>query len=391
MRSDSGTNGLGVLGAFGAGVALMYFLDPARGARRRALVRDKVVHLKHKTTDVAETTGRDLRNRALGLAAELRGRFDDRDVDDAVLVERVRAELGRVVSHPSSVVTTARDGRVTLSGPVLADEAEHLLSHVRSVRGASEVIDRLERHRYPDRVPGLQGGVAKRGHTSEFELLQENWTPAVRLLVGAAGGALALAGSQRRDTLGVALNVAGLALLARSATNRELRDLVGAGYRGIDVQKAINIHAPLDDVFAFFTNYENFPRFMSHLREVREAGDGISHWVVDGPAGVPVEWDACLTALQPNKLIAWTSVPGSVVENSGVIRFWQNDDGSSHVDIKMTYSPPAGAIGHVAAKLLRADPKKEMDDDLARAKTFLETGRPAHDAPRAKETEVAER
>jgi uncharacterized membrane protein len=382
------SNGFSVLGAFGAGMALMYFLDPGRGARRRALVRDKVVRLLRKTEDAAETTGRDLRNRVRGLAVEFRGRFGQEDVDDDVLVGRVRAEMGRAVSHPSSIVATASDGRVTLTGPVLADEAEHLLSHVRSVRGVQEVVDRLERHQYPDGVPGLQGGVARRSHASEFELLQENWTPAARLLVAAAGGALALAGSRRGDVLGTALSVAGVALVARSATNRELRDLIGAGYRGIDIQKAINIHAPLDEVFAFFTNYENFPRFMSHVREVRDSGDGISHWVVDGPAGVPVEWDAWLTALEPNDVIAWTSVPGSAVDNAGLIRFTQNADGSAHVDIKMTYRPPAGAIGHAAAKLLRADPKKELDDDLARAKTFLETGRAAHDASRGEEAEA---
>ncbi|MDQ3949093.1 MAG: BON domain-containing protein, partial [Gemmatimonadota bacterium] len=188
MKSDTGESGLDVLGAFGLGVALMYFLDPGRGARRRAIVRDKVVHLAHKTGDAAETTGRDLRNRAQGLAAEVRGRFDREDVDDDVLVERVRAEMGRAVSHPSSIVVTATEGRVTLSGPILAREVGELLSHVRSVRGVQDVVDQLEVHERADDVPGLQGGTARRG--DEFELLQENWTPAARLLVGAAGGAL---------------------------------------------------------------------------------------------------------------------------------------------------------------------------------------------------------
>jgi uncharacterized membrane protein len=379
MKSDTGESGLDVLGAFGLGVALMYFLDPGRGARRRAIVRDKVVHLAHKTGDAAETTGRDLRNRAQGLAAEVRGRFDREDVDDDVLVERVRAEMGRAVSHPSSIVVTATEGRVTLSGPILAREVGELLSHVRSVRGVRDVVDQLEVHERADDVPGLQGGTAR--HGDEFELLQENWTPAARLLVGAAGGALTLAGTRRRDPLGAALSVAGLALLSRSATNTELRRLLGGGgRRGVDIQKAINIDAPLDAVFAFFTNYENFPRFMSHVREVRDTGEGRSHWVVDGPGGVPVEWDAVVTKLEANEVLAWKSVPGSVVKSAGVIRFGQNEDGTTRVDLKMTYNPPAGAIGHAASKLLGADPKKQLDDDLARAKTFLETGTPAHDA-----------
>jgi uncharacterized membrane protein len=145
---------------------------------------------------------------------------------------------------------------------------------------------------------------------------------------------------------------------------------VQAGRRAVDIHKIVNVDAPLEEVFAFWANYENFPRFMSHVREVRDTGGGTSHWVVDRPAGVPVEWDAVVTALETNDVLAWTSVPGSAVESSGIIRFAQNEDGTTHVDLKMTYSPPAGAIGHAAAKLLGADPKRQMDDDLARAKTF---------------------
>jgi len=358
----------------------MYFLDPGRGALPGAMVRGKMVHALHKTEDAASTTARDLRNRARGLVAEARGRFEDAETDDAVLVARVRAELGRVVSHPGSIIVTADDGRVTLSGPILASEADTLRSRARGVRGVRDVIDQLELHEDGTNVPGLQGGVERPG--VEFGLRQENWAPATRFLVGAVGGALAVGGMRRGDALGAAVGLTGLALLSRSATNTGLRSLL-TGERGIDVQKVINIAAPIDDVFAFFTNYENFPRFMSHVREVRDTGGNDSHWVVDGPAGVPVEWDAVLTELVPNEVLSWVSVPGSVVESSGVIRFTQNEDGTTHVDLKMTYAPPAGAIGHAASKLLGVDPKHQMDDDLARAKTYLETGRPAHDAAQA--------
>src|SRR5687767_15083118 len=141
MKPDNSMSGLGILGAFGLGAAVTYFLDPDRGARRRAIVRDKLVHGLRKTEDAAETTARDLRNRGQGLAAEVRGRFAREDVDDVVLVERVRAEMGRAVSHPSSIAVSARDGRVTLSGAILAREADELLSQVRSVRGVQDVED----------------------------------------------------------------------------------------------------------------------------------------------------------------------------------------------------------------------------------------------------------
>lgn len=382
MSSEHGRGGIGVVGAFGLGAAVMYFLDPGRGARRRATIRDKMVHALNTTEDAASTTARDLRNRVRGLTAEVRGRLDDAVVDDDILVARVRAELGRVVSHPSAIAVTASDGRVTLTGPVLASEADALRKRARSVRGVRDVADQLTVHDRPDDVPALQGGVARRG--GEFELRQENWSPAARLIVGVVGGALALGGARRGDALGAAIGLTGLALVSRSATNTELRSLITNG-RGIDVQKAINIDTPIGDVFAFFTDYDNFPRFMSHVREVRDTGEHTSHWVVDGPAGVPVEWDAVLTELEPNQIISWTSVPGSPVESAGVIRFAENVSGTTHVEVKMTYSPPAGVLGHAAAKLLRADPKKQMDDDLARAKTFLETGKPAHDAAQGAE------
>src|SRR3712207_7808662 len=86
MRSQNSRGGLSAIGAFGLGAAAMYFLDPGRGARRRAVVRDKVLHALNKTEGAASTTARDLRNRARGLVAEVRGRFEDGDVDDSVLV-----------------------------------------------------------------------------------------------------------------------------------------------------------------------------------------------------------------------------------------------------------------------------------------------------------------
>jgi uncharacterized membrane protein len=157
------------------------------------------------------------------------------------------------------------------------------------------------------------------------------------------------------------------------------------------VQKTININAPLDQVFGFFSNYQNFPRFMSNVREVRDHASGRSHWVVAGPMGLNVEWDADLTEYVPDQIIAWKSVEGAVVENAGIIRFDGNPDGSTRVDIKLSYNPPGGALGHAVAKLFGADPKSEMDGDLARVKTTLETGRPPHDAARPLDSARAQR
>ena len=138
------------------GAAAMYLLDPDRGARRRSLVRDKFVRAGHVTADRAGKLGRDVRNRAAGAVAETRARFRREQVDDAVLVERVRSEIGHHITHSGGIIVTATDGEITLSGPVLASEAGALRDAAASVRGVSRVHDRLSVHESADGIPALQ-------------------------------------------------------------------------------------------------------------------------------------------------------------------------------------------------------------------------------------------
>jgi len=142
----------------------------------------------------------------------------------------------------------------------------------------------------------------------------------------------------------------------------------------VDIQKTIDIAAPVETVFDFWRRYENFPRFMSNVREVRDLGGGRSHWTVAGPAGVPVEWEAEITQIVPNKLIAWKTLPGATVEHAGIVRFEPNPDGTTSVAVRLSYDPPAGAVGHTVATLFGADPKTEIDADLARMKALIEAG-----------------
>ncbi|MGH7859607.1 MAG: SRPBCC family protein, partial [Candidatus Binatia bacterium] len=201
------------------------------------------------------------------------------------------------------------------------------------------------------------------------------WSPATRLLVGAAGATVAAAGLLRGSPLGAAASFFGLAALARSATNLETRRLIGigAGRRAIDVQKTITIAAPIEDVFGFWGEMENFPRFMTHVREVRRISENRFHWKVEA-AGIPFEWDAEITEVIPNELLAWESVESASVRNAGVIRFERTPDGT-RVHVRLSYNPPAGALGHAFARLLGADPKAEMNDDLMRLKSLLEEGK----------------
>jgi len=371
-----------ILAGAGMGAGLAYFLDPARGARRRARIRDSVVHSAVMTRRALGCTARDVLHRTYGTAASLRGLVQRGTVDDAVLVDRVRAKLGRYVSHAHAIGVSASDGVVTLSGPILTHEADRLVRAVRWIDGVRGVADRLERHEQPANVPALQGGRPPAGQ--RLDVLQTNWAPATRVLVGGVGLALAVAGAIRRDTRGAVAALTGASLIARAASNLPLNRLFGVGSRrrAVDVQKTILVNASVNEVYAFWSLYENFPRFMSRVYEVRSAERRPmqSHWRVAGPAGTVVEFDAELTRAIPNQMIAWKTLPGSPVAHAGIVRFDPEPDGLTRVHIRMSYNPPAGWFGHGIATVFGVDPKSSMDADLARMKTLIETGRAPHDA-----------
>jgi uncharacterized membrane protein len=369
--------------AFGG--AAMYLFDPTRGRRRRALLRDqavKAVSAAYGARDALNVGKRDLSNRSRGMAARLSSIFVRRKASDDAIAARVRSKMGRYVSHPGAVDVVARDGAVILSGAVLRHEHDGLLARLRSVPGVEEITDHLIAHESAEGVSELQGGRLRRGE--RVEILQDKWAPGTRLAAGAAGTTLALYALSRKKTFGGLLAAAaGTALLVRSTTNAPLRQVAARAGRGIAVQKTITIDAPADEVFLYLAKYENFPSFMRNVRSVEELPDGKSHWTVSGPAGTTVEWNSVTTQLELNELIAWQTVAGSTVQHAGIIRL-EPLRRSTRVHLRMTYNPPAGVLGHLVAKLFGADPKSELDEDLMRLKTTLETGQPPRDAASAR-------
>jgi uncharacterized membrane protein len=209
------------------------------------------------------------------------------------------------------------------------------------------------------------------------------WNPAMRNTALVGGGLLALMGLRRRSPMSALVGLAGAALLARGAANQPLRSLVNRGATGlregmhmdqtIDFQKSVFIAAPPDEVYEQFANYENFPRFMSHVMEVRDLGRRRSHWIVKGPAGSEFQWNSVLTEQSKPHRLAWRSEAGAEIPQTGSIQF-ERHRGGTLVTVRMAYTPPAGAIGHGLALLLGADPKSQMDDDLARMKAYIERG-----------------
>src|SRR5688500_2361984 len=146
-RTNWATPGAAVLGG-----TIAFLLDPQSGRRRRAHAKDKLFHLMRAAACGVEVAARDLSHRSRGLFRELSGRFNEEEVSNDVLAERVRSELGRVCSHPSAIQFLAEDGCVELKGPILKREARHVLSHVQKVRGVEEIDDDLIRHAQPGDV-----------------------------------------------------------------------------------------------------------------------------------------------------------------------------------------------------------------------------------------------
>ncbi|HEX7085291.1 MAG TPA: BON domain-containing protein [Vicinamibacterales bacterium] len=201
-----------ILAGAGLGAGLMYLLDPDAGRRRRALTRDRLIRATHVAGHAAGAAGRDLAHRASGAVARIRGRAKKHErVDDTVLVERVRARLGHLVSHPGALEVHASEGVVTLTGPVLRDEVSRLLRGIGQVNGVQDVIDRLDVHDEPGNVPALQGGRV----TRERPLLSPS-SPAMRAIAGTAGAAAAAYGAAHGRTSGLLTAAAGLGLIARA-------------------------------------------------------------------------------------------------------------------------------------------------------------------------------
>lgn len=364
-------------GVAGLGAGVMYLLDPDRGRRRRAMIRDKAASLANDSAWMAGKTWRDVSHRAEGAAARGRDMLYGREehADEQTLEARVRSRLGRVCSHPHAITVKVSGRRVRLEGPVLDSEYNRVLKEVRYVRGVESVDDALERHKTAEGVPGLQGGAPRPGSRSEF--MQENWTPAARVAAGAAGGALLYWTIRSHTARSILGGIAGAAMLGRAIANKDVKRVIGlgGGRRAVDVQKTIHIAAPVEEVYRFWSNHENFPKFMRHIKEVRELGGGRSHWVAVGPAGMSVSWNAEITERIPNRLIAWKSLPGSDIDAAGIIRFEETHDRETRVTIRLSYNPPAGVLGHTVASLFRADPKSEMDEDLIRMKSLIEEGK----------------
>lgn len=141
----------------------------------------------------------------------------------------------------------------------------------------------------------------------------------------------------------------------------------GAARRAVDMRMAVVVERPINDVFEFCRDFENFPQIVDVLLSVEDSQDGRSHWAVRSPTGHAIEWDATVTKYVPNSVIAWESVPGSNVQSSGLMRFAPLSPNETRVDISVTYLPRNTALGEAMRALFAPSNTQRLRSDLANA------------------------
>lgn len=215
----------------------------------------------------------------------------------------------------------------------------------------------------------------------------ERWVSAI------GGGALALYGITRGSLGGIALALLGATLVQRgmsghcnvyeaigfdtseSARRSENGNVSVRAGRGFKVERSVTINRPAEELFRFWRDFENLPRFMNHLESVQVTSEKNSHWVAKAPAGTSVEWDAEVYNEKENELIAWRTLEGADVPSAGSVHFEPSAGGrGTIVRVILKYDPPGGALGAAIARLFGENPEQQIAEDLRRFKQLMETG-----------------
>jgi uncharacterized membrane protein len=233
---------------------------------------------------------------------------------------------------------------------------------------------------------GDQSGSEQRG---KEESKARNVGNGERIVSFASGAILAYLGLKQRSIPGLVMIGAGAMLVQRGATGHcGLYESMGVDTahggepaapeayfnRGTHAAFAVTVNKSADELYRFWRDLTNLPKFMENLERVDVKDDKTSHWVVRGPAGKTVQWDAEIINDEPGKVIAWRSLGGADVDNSGSVRFVDTGDRGTEVHAVIDYIPPAGSVGAFVAKLFGKDAQGQLDTNLRRFKQVMEAG-----------------
>ncbi|MEW6125650.1 MAG: SRPBCC family protein [Acidobacteriota bacterium] len=210
-----------------------------------------------------------------------------------------------------------------------------------------------------------------------------------RLVSAVTGGALAVLAYKKGGLMGASLGLLsammlkwGLtghcevyqALKINTANGKAKRASVKHG-EGTKTEYRVTINKPAAELYRFWRNFENLPRFMEHLEAVQALDKNLSHWVAKAPAGMSVEWDAEIINEKENELIAWRSLEGAEINHAGSVQFIEMPEGrGTLVKVVINYQAPAGVLGTTLAKLFGEEPGQQIEDDLKHFKQLVETG-----------------
>ena len=244
-----------------------------------------------------------------------------------------------------------------------------------------------------DKNPTLETGIGDRTFTEYLTDMTKNVGDPERIISTVAGVALTVYGISRGGVLGILGSVAGGALALRGLTGHcQIYDALGIdtsserGFGGgkikssdwwrgeVEVVKSITINQSPSELYSFWRNFENLPKFMNHLETVNVVDETRSEWVAKAPLGTEVRWGAIITEDRENELIAWRSVENSEIPNSGKVEFLPTIDRGTEVKVSITYEPPGGRVGSLMAKLFGEEPSWQVAEDLRRFKSLMETG-----------------
>ena len=235
-------------------------------------------------------------------------------------------------------------------------------------------------------IAGTDSGVARA--VEALPHIRTNLSSNERWLSLAGGGALSVLGFDGRGPSLLSSLVGGYLLYRAATGNCMLYQALGvstsestvpqtavtAGH-GTRVEHAVTVMRPAREVYDFWRDFENLPRFMTHLVDVETSTNGKSHWVAKGPLGTKVEWDAEVIVDIPGEAIGWKSLDGSDVNTAGSVRFRElSHDRGTEVRVNLKYDPPAGKVGIAIARLFGESPETQIRDDMRRFKELLEAG-----------------
>ena len=344
-------------------------LEHARGRLAEASyeARDRASHAADHARDRASHAADYARDRASHAADYARDRVSHAAADARDYADDVRSRAHHVANDARDRANHAAD-----KARVNADEA------------AERARERADLARENLAQAAHEAGTGARARANAVGHQVREWTDHLTQAFGSRGptltnsallgtGALSVVGLVRRSPAVALLGLGALAVLLRSDRGRNLVDSLR--HRGeasrVDVENSVYIDASPREVFDAWSEVENFPRFMSHVTEVRDLGHRRSHWVVRGPGGLEYAWNAVMTEQSRPDRLSWRSEPGSEIEQDGSVTF-EPSNGGTRVTVRISYAPPAGVLGHGVARMLGVDPQRQMDDDLAQMKAFIE-------------------